>query len=792
MLRIYSCLVQDHDPSLLGLAALICLLSAFAAISLLQHARRAPSRMRYVWLGVSAVASGVGIWATHFIAMIAYAPDVPSGYHAGGTFVSLLSAILLAGAGFSLALIPGRRLQPAIGGLVVALGIATMHYVGMSAFKVPGNIRWDFAFVAASLGSGAVFSIMAMQVAVHGLHAKSWLVAVALLTAAICSLHFTAMAGVEIVENPAIAVPTSTISDGWLALAVTCATLVVLGLGLAAIVLDIRDSRRSEVEVGRLRELANASVEGLLICDGDSIVDCNTSLAELCGRSGADLAGQPLKTCFADEVVVKELLARPNEVLETNLLHADGSISPVELIAKPISFSRGLRYVVAVRDLTDRKRAEREIHFLAHHDALTGLPNRNTFHSRLNQLIAAKQSGFAVLYLDLDRFKEVNDLFGHAIGDAVLRSVADRVTAGLSDGETMARLGGDEFAILSPGTATSAQASKLAVRVIGSMHSGSDDGEMRPISTSIGIALFPQDGTDSEALLSHADTALYCAKADGRNTFRLYDADMGAEAREKRLLEHDLRTAIEQRQLHLFFQPQQGVTSEDVSGFEALLRWRHPERGDVSPGVFIPIAEETGSILDIGRWVLREACREASTWENRLRIAVNVSAVQLYEPDFAREVHAVLLETGLSPHRLEIEITETALVRDLNRALAALRQVKALGVCIAMDDFGTGYSSLSNLRAFPFDKIKIDGSFIRSVNSNDQAAAIVRAVLGLGRGLRLPVLAEGVETEAELEFLRNEACDEVQGYLLGRPAPIEVFRSMTHPGQEAEAISLAS
>ena len=274
--------------------------------------------------------------------------------------------------------------------------------------------------------------------------------------------------------------------------------------------------------------------------------------------------------------------------------------------------------------------------------------------------------------------------------------------------------------------------------------------------------------------------ALYRAKTEGRNTYRFFEAKMGAEVRERRMLEHDLRLALARDELRLSYQPQQEARTGSVVGFEALLRWKHPVRGEISPAMFIPIAEETGAILQIGEWVLRTACREAASWPQPLKIAVNVSAVQLYNASFVQEVHQVLIETGLSPGRLEIEITETALVRDFNRTLAMLRQIKALGIAIAMDDFGTGYSSLSNLRAFPFDRIKIDRSFIKSVNSNGQAATIVRAVLGLGRGLGLPVLAEGVETGDELQFLKDEMCDEVQGYLLGRPAAIGSFRQYTH------------
>ena len=344
----------------------------------------------------------------------------------------------------------------------------------------------------------------------------------------------------------------------------------------------------------------------------------------------------------------------------------------------------------------------------------------------------------------------------------------------------MARLGGDEFAIMVARLANPAAAGHLADDILKAICVQGDVTEMGGISGSIGIALCPDDALDREVLLSHADTALYRAKTEGRATFRFFEARMSEATRDRRMLEHDLRHAVANNEMNLVYQPQGDIQNGMIIGFEALLRWTHATRGAVSPAVFIPIAEEVGAILDIGEWVLRTACTEAATWQRPLTIAVNVSAIQIYHENFVQLVHEVLLETGLPADRLELEITETALIRDLNRALSTLRRIKALGVRIAMDDFGTGYSSLANFRAFSFDKIKIDGSFVKSVNSNSQAATIVRAVLGLGRGLGLPVLAEGVETEAELQFLREERCDEVQGYLLGRPAAIGDFRNLTH------------
>jgi diguanylate cyclase len=782
MFKIYNCIAYAHDLRLVGLAAVICILASFAAINLLHHARKSSRHMRGVWLAVSAISTGFGIWATHFVAMLAFTPGIPSGYNITLTILSLVAAILLTAAGLAVSLIPNWRHGPWIGGAIIAGGIAAMHYTGMAAFEIAGIVLWDPTLVVASIVLGAVIGAVALPVGLHGKEEKWKIGGAVLLTLAICSHHFTAMAAVSIIPDPTIEISQSALPAGWLAVGVALASFAIIGLALAGVVLDIRDRRRSELEVDRMRDLANASVEGLLVCDGEAIVSVNTSFAALTGLSASNLVGARLESCFPDKVARARLLSSSNLPVETDVHHLDGSITPVELILRPIVFAGRPHHVVAVRDLQARKEAEQHIHYLAHHDALTSLPNRSHFNGRIDQEIAALAKGesLAVLCLDLDRFKEVNDLFGHAAGDTVLQTVASRVTAVLDERQMMARLGGDEFAVLMPGVANPAAASRLAEAILEALRTTSDTPETNSISTSIGIALYPDDATDRRALLTHADTALYRAKTEGRNTYRFFEARMGAEVRERRMLEHDLRLAIARDELRLVYQPQKGIQSGTVTGFEALLRWKHPIRGDISPADFIPIAEETGAILEIGDWVLKTACREAATWPRPLTVAVNVSAVQLYNANFVKELHQILLETGLPPRRLEIEITETALVRDFSRALATLRLIKALGIRIAMDDFGTGYSSLSNLRAFPFDKIKIDGSFIKSVNCNDQAAAIVRAVLGLGRGLGLPVLAEGVETDAELQFLQDELCDEVQGYLLGRPAAIGSFRNFTH------------
>ena len=784
MLTVYNCIFYEHDLRLVGLAAVICTLASFTAITLLHHVRKSTGNIRHVWLAVSATATGFGIWATHFVAMLAFSPGIPSGYNVTLTFLSLIAAILLTGAGLAVALsktLPGSAW---LGGAIVGGGIATMHYTGMAAFEVEGRIVWDPTLVAISIALGALIGAMALPVGLRDGSMKSKIYGALLLTLAICSHHFTAMGAVAIIPDPTIMVSKSALPTSWLAIAVALASFGIILLALAGLALDIRDRRNTEREADRMRSLANAAVEGLLVCEGETIVTVNNSFAALTGRKVEDIVGTKLQKFFPDEATLLKLFGRPNQAIEAELPHADGSMTSVELILRPVDFAGKPHCAIAVRDLRARKQAEQHIRFLAHHDALTGLPNRSAFNKKLDQDIAASQAvkqHVAVLCLDLDRFKEVNDLFGHGAGDALLQSVATRILGLLDDGQMVARLGGDEFAIIAPGLSDPAAAGRIAENILEALQADSGESTREAlVSSSIGIAIFPNDGTERQALLSHADTALYRAKSEGRGTYRFFEASMGAQVRDRRHLEHDLRHAISRRELNVVYQPQKDIRSGEIVGFEALLRWRHPERGEISPNLFIPVAEESGAILQIGEWVLRTACREAATWEHPLSIAVNVSAVQLHNASFARLVHEILFESGLSPQRLELEITETALIRDLNRALSTLRQLKTLGVRIAMDDFGTGYSSLSNLRAFPFDKIKIDGSFIKSVNSNEQAATIVRAVLGLGRGLGLPVLAEGVETPGELQFLADEMCDEAQGYHLGMPAEIEDFRHLTH------------
>ncbi len=432
------------------------------------------------------------------------------------------------------------------------------------------------------------------------------------------------------------------------------------------------------------------------------------------------------------------------------------------------------QYLISVvHDVTDRKRHEQRIAHLARHDPLTDLPNRTAFNQCITATIGLATSSnesFAVLCLDLDRFKAVNDVFGHSTGDRLLREVSQRLST-VCEGAFLSRVGGDEFIVIMP-TGKPQTAEELAERLCAALASDIEiDGHRVRVGLTIGIAIFPQDGADPLTLIANADAALFRAKSEARGSVRFFEPAMDKQLREKRALQQDLRSAIARDELDLHYQPQARIGGE-ITGFEALVRWHHPRSGLVPPSTFIPLAEETGIIVELGEWVLRTACREAASWPKPLRVAVNLSPVQFQRSDLVKLVHEILLETGLAPARLELEITEGVLIGDFSGAVATLRRLKNLGVRIAMDDFGTGYSSLSYLQSFPFDKIKIDRAFVANLSHSQQAVTIIRAVIALGRGLDLPVVAEGVETEEQLKFLAGEHCNEIQGYLVGRPMPI--------------------
>ncbi|PVM84597.1 EAL domain-containing protein [Caulobacter endophyticus] len=784
MLKVLTCLTGQHDFRLVLVAGLVCFAACFTAFRLFSRLRGARGLVRGAWLLLTGLVAGSGVWATHFIAMVAYDPGLKTGYSPAGTLLSLMIAVLFMAAGFAVASAERTRTNDCAGGLLLGLGIGAMHFTGMSAFVTQGYVVWEQATVAASVVIGVSLSAVALVVAGRARSLAKQLIGGTVLTLGVCGLHFTGMGAVTIVPDVNVVVPDQLLSGAMLTLAVTSITgLIILG-GLGAVTIESSTSRSA---LDRIRRLANAAYEGIVVVQDGRINDANAAFAELAGAPLGELVGKPLYNAMltfdgkepAREGVRREGLLQPL---------AGGRAIPVEVFSRLMddgarTETSGLT-VLAIRDLRERRSAEEKIRYLAEHDGLTGLPNRNSLQARLAaalERVEASGETLSLVCIDLDHFKEANDLHGHLAGDALLVEAARRLQDAVTAPSFAARLGGDEFILVQIAAGDQpAAAAELAGRVLEQLSVPAVyEGQDLAMGASLGVSLFPDDGRTAEALLANADMALYRAKESGRGVYRFFKREMDETIRERRTLARELRQAITDEELVVFYQPLARAADGEVCGFEALVRWKHPVRGMVPPLEFIPVAEENGLITQLGEWVLRRACADAASWDRPLRIAVNLSPLQLNQPNLPTLVHEVLIATGLSPSRLELEITESALFKDYQRALDNLRRLKALGVRIAMDDFGTGFSSLSTLQSFPFDKIKIDKSFVENIHRHDRATVIVRAVLGLGRSLEIPVVAEGVETQEQIDFLRGESCAELQGYAIGRPGPIDSLSAWT-------------
>ncbi len=562
-------------------------------------------------------------------------------------------------------------------------------------------------------------------------------------------------------------------------------------LGSAYAELQIRNEslQIQEIELRTQNERFNAALNNMShgLCMADSaerIIVFNARFAHLFSLDSTVHPGTTLSKLITEAdargwkgaAALRQVFAEQQELIRSrrhsSFIQEQGDGRTFAVSHQPMS---GGGWVATYEDITERRRAESQIAYMAHHDALTDLANRVLFRSQLEQALSEAQregTAVAVLCLDLDRFKDVNDSLGHVTGDALLRIVASRLQGCVREGDVVARLGGDEFAVLQVATRGVQDCTALAMRIVDAIGAPYDlDGQEVVIGTSIGIALASGEKVAPDQLLKHADLALYRAKADGRGTFRFFEPEMDAQLQARRALEVDLRKALANREFELFYQPQINIQANEISGFEALLRWRHPERGLISPSEFIPVAEDIGLISPLGEWVVEQACNEAAAWPEGIKVAVNLSPVQFRNKGLVQTVSRALANSGLSPRRLELEITESVLLQDNDATVAILHQLRRLGVRIAMDDFGTGYSSLSYLRSFPFDKIKIDQSFVRELSSRADCLAIVQSIASLGASLDMTTVAEGVETEDQYLQIRAAGCTEVQGYYFGRPKP---------------------
>ncbi len=549
----------------------------------------------------------------------------------------------------------------------------------------------------------------------------------------------------------------------------------------------------------------NNIVQGLAMFDSEHrLVLCNSRYLEIYGlrpehvQPGTTLRqiiehriANGLKSEMSADAIVDGMLRRRNDNQFELFYSQLGDGRCIAVTVRPMADGGT---VTTHQDITEQRRSEAKIAHMAHHDALTGLPNRVLLGRQLDLALARVKRGEVVAahFLDLDRFKNVNDSLGHAAGDKLLKLVAERLRSLVRDSDTIARMGGDEFAILQTGVAQPADAGAIAQRVIEVVSEPYEiEGQQVDIGTSIGIAIGPGDGAEPGQLMRNADLALYRAKSEGRGAFRFFEPEMDAQMQERRNMERDLRAALPAGQFELHYQPIVNLETNTISAFEALIRWRHPDKGLIAPGQFIGLAEEIGFIVPLGEWVLRRACATAATWPGDLKVAVNLSPAQFRSPGLVQVVVSALASSGLPASRLELEITETILLQDNETTLAMLFQLRELGVLIAMDDFGTGYSSLSYLQSFPFDRIKIDRSFIKNIGDGAGAINIVRAVVAMAKGLGMATTAEGVETTEQRESVTLEGCSEMQGFLFSKPLPADEIAGLYLAQRENKATSAA-
>lgn len=828
MFRVFSCLTVEHDWRLVLLAVLVCFVASIVAVSIFHRAIAARARTRLIWIAIAGAAIGYGIWATHFVAMLAYEPGVTTGYGIVLTASSLAAAMLLTSVGFGVAVGTSGRWRAAAGGVIIGGGIASMHYLGMWALEVPGRIAWSVNLVSVSIILGTCFGYAALAVALTYQDYRGTFAAAVLLTLAIVSHHFTAMGAVQITPDPTLATDPLSLSPAFLALAIAGVALSVLGMSLIGVLADRRLATRtakfeeiiSQLSVARqqlegsqkelqeqklrLDTAINHMVEGLCMFDaGKRLVVCNERYARLyrlppellrTGTSHTDiirhrivkgiLKGDPSED--AAEQFISKLAALPFDAVSSRIDEfADGRL--ICVTRQPMA---GGGWVATHLDVTEQRRSEAKITHMAQHDALTDLPNRVLLRERMEYAIAVTRNGgvdLAVLMLDLDRFKEVNDTLGHPTGDSLLRAVAARLRECTTETALIARLGGDEFAVIDYVTSPAVEAAALAENIRKALCEPFDLGDHRvTVGTSIGIAIAPRDGNDSDVIMKSADLALYSAKSGGRGAFRFFEPELDELMHARRNLERDMRAAIAGRQFELHYQPFVSPATGKVSGFEALLRWHHPQHGLVMPSDFIPLAEETGLIVPLGEWVLSTACAEAAKWPAHVGIAINLSPAQFKSKELVPVVVGALASSGVAPHRLELEVTETVIMHDSEAVFAVLGQLRGLGVRIALDDFGTGYSSLSFLQRFPFDKIKIDRSFVNELSSTRaEAHHLARAVVRFAVSLGKTTTAEGVETKEQLDILREEGCVETQGYYFSRPMPASDIARMLRRGAGA-------
>lgn len=789
-----------YNIPLVLLSILVAIFSASVALDISSRLKYARKLSRFRWIALGSISLGLGIWSMHFIGMLAFHLKIPVTYHIGIVLLSILPAILSSGLAFFI--ISQKELTKQrlfIGSGFISIGIVSMHYVGMEAMQMNAVIHYQpamwfvsviVAFLASSIGLYLLYALPDLP----RFHWRQ-LLSSALIGMAVSGMHYIGMAAAHFtpVETATSLIHTFSLDTTLLAFGVALSMLFLLILSFST----VRNDKQLELQSIE----SELKFESVIASASDAIIVTNHEGAIMQWNRGAELLFQYTKADIAGKSLFHVIAPQQHSVFQSIFnssfdhshpyqkrfeslgLRRDGIDFPFELsIGSWSTFENKHFYCVIIRDITERKHVEQRINQLVYLDSLTGLPNKRLFQDRLQSYLQqTTHSGpLALYFIDLDNFKMINDRFGHSTGDQFLRDVTARLQLSIGPNDTLARYDGDEFFLLVP--QTTAESADIRAKVIFNQFTSPFFIGEEPIfvSVSIGISQYPIDGENAEALIDHSINAMYLAKEEGKNQFKFFNSSMNASSKRRSTLALSLFQGLQNEEFSLLYQPQLNLISGDIVGVEALLRWNHPELGSISPAEFIPIAEMTGSIHQIGKWVLHTACMQNRHWLDNgigpFKIAINISSLQFSQTNLCDDVRHALTESQLPPELLELELTETV-IQHAEKAIETMYELTDLGVRLSIDDFGTGYSSLSYLKRFPIDALKIDRSFIQNLEHDEKDAALVKTIIRMAHDLGLKVIAEGIETTGQCRFLREQLCNEGQGYLFHRPLSTEVFES---------------
>lgn len=795
-----------YNLQLVSLSYIIASLASYAALDLAGRVSLTSGKARHLWVVCGAVSMGLGIWSMHFVGMLAFVLPMHVSYSTDQVILSVLLAIAASGVALDFAGRQSNKISRlVIAGLLMTTGITSMHYVGMAAMSI--TVTYKPALVSLSILIAAAASFAALWLMFYFNRRDSkrdWVYKIGsgfIMGLGITGMHYTGMAAADFHQTAVIPESLSRQMEAEvLAYLITAGSFIAIGLTIFGNFINQRMSQKDQ----RIREneqwyqaLYHNHSDAIISVDREGIIKgINAAVTTITGYSEKKMINRPvgeiveqINVQCANKHTVHEW---DNQELEQRLYMAKMKNGQNELLDLSIAVipviidETHVGSHILIKDITEEAQAQEKIRHQALHDPLTGLPNRRKLDEVLAETIhvcGKKQARFAVMVMDIDRFKMINDSLGHSIGDVFLKEVSDRIVSTIEASHpqaaanvTLARMGGDEFTMVVTGDqANEKRIIQLAEKIVESIQQPYRLKENDfYVTASIGIAMYPEHGAGTDALIKHADSAMYEVKKNGKNGYQFYTAQLDSELYERIELEGYLRKALERNEMVLYYQPQIRTQDSRMIGVEALIRWRHPLKGLLAPNVFIPLAEETGLIYEIGNWTLREACRQMKLWHASggplIPVSVNLSSQQFHQSNLVEQVQNALSETGLEAKYLELEITESMMM-DAAVSTAILNELSALGVKISLDDFGTGYSSLSYLKHFPIHKLKIDRSFVTDITESHSDQAIVATIISMAQNLKMEVIAEGIETKGQLDILMQNDCREIQGYYFSRPLP---------------------